>query len=205
MVLARLTATVSKADAIAMQEGEARVEEHAAIARRRDLRLSIRRNQLTRLVQIADFAAHAHPELQGKFILPPRGMPNKPFLLAARSLLAAATPQKELFISLGLGDTLLDELSQLLDQMDGSTTAAHSSRTGHIAARTDLPNLMNECGRDIAVLGTYYRATQPKNSEVLAAWNSARKVPGPFAHHQVEEPVPAPTPAPAPVQVQGSV
>src|ERR1017187_1720574 len=194
-VVKRLDTTVTEADAIAMQESAGQMGGRAAIARRRDLRQSIRSNQLRRLVRIADLAAKDHPDLKGQFLMPRSNMPNKPFLLAARSLLAAAVPQKDLFISLGLGDTLIEDLTQATDQLDAATATAHSGRSDHVAARADLMILVRGCVRDIDVLGTFYRATLPGDSDLLTAWESARNVAGPFRHQAVTS-TPSSTPVP---------
>jgi hypothetical protein len=190
-VVKRLDATVTQADAIAMQERDGHTGERAAVARRKGLRQSIRKNQLRRLIRIADLAAKDHPELRGQFLMPPLQLPNKLFLLAARSLLAAAVPQKDLFVSLGLGETFVGELTQATDQLAAATEVAHSGRSEHIAARADLGTLVRECMRDVDVLGTFYRATLPSDSELLVAWESARNVAGPYRHPAVA-PVPGP-------------
>ena len=184
-VLKRLGTTVARADAIAMQESDGRTDERAAVARRKELRQSIRRNQLRRLIEIADLAARDHPELKGQFLMPPVEVPNKPFLLAARSLLAAAVPQKDLFASLGLGDTFIEDLTAATDQLEAATATAHTGRSDHVAARADFGILVRECLRDVDVIETFYRATMPGDSELLTAWESARNVAGPFRHQAV--------------------
>lgn len=179
-VVQRLDAVVTRADAIALQQAEGTTGERTARARRRDLRPSIRRNQLRRLVRIAELAAETKPELAGQFKMPPAGAPNRIFIVAARAMLAAALPNKELFASLGIGATFIEELTGLLAQMESATEIAHNGRSNHIAARADLVALVRDCRSDVDVIETFYRATLPKDSDVLAAWASARNVMGPF-------------------------
>lgn len=192
IVVNRLDATVSEADAIAIQETDGRKNESAFRARRVDLKGSIGRTQLRRLVRIAELAAKDHPDLKGQFPMPAADMPNKSFLLAARGLLATAIPNKDLFVSLGIGDRFIEDLTQATDQLEAATATSHTGRTNHIAANADLPLLVRACIRDIDVVETFYRAAFPKDSDLLAAWLSARNVVGPFKHQAVVTPAPVP-------------
>ena len=209
VVVGRLGDTIAQADAAAILEGDGTIDEHAAIARRRGYRKSIPRVQLKRLVHIAALAARTHPELKGQFPQPDSKLPLKPFILAARALLAAAIPQEQLFVSLGLGTTYIADLTKALDTMEGATGSAHNGRSDHVVAGADLLHLAQECLRDVAILDTWYLATNDEDSEILAGWKSASNVAGPFHHaaavtpepDPVPEPVPAPEPEPEPVVV----
>jgi hypothetical protein len=201
-VVKRLGDSVAKADATGMQETEGRTGERAALARRRNLKSILRKAQLRRLVRIAELASQDHPELKGKFVLPPQRLPNKMFLLAARSLLAAATAQKDVLVPLGLGDTFIADLTQATDQLEAATGGAHSGRTDHVAAAAEFSNLVRGCVRDVDVIGTFYRATMPADSELLVAWESASNVAGPFHHQTPTPPDSSPPPAPAPLAVR---
>ncbi len=195
-ILTRLTDATAQADAVATTGGDGMVGEHAARGRRRGLKASIRRNQLERLARIAEIAVQTHPELAGQFVLPTLNMPNKNFLLAARALLAAAIPQQELFTSLGLGDTFIADLTRATDQMEAETTTAHTDRDGHVSAGVSLKNLMRACRRDTVLMGTYYRAAYPADSEVMAGWKAASRVAAQFrTEADLPEPVPVPAPA----------
>jgi hypothetical protein len=121
------------------------------------------------------------------------------FLLAARSLLAAATAQQGLLVPLGLGDTFIVDLTQATDQLDAATEGAHNRRTDHVAATAEFRNLVRACVRDVDVIGTFYRATVPADSELLVAWESASNVAGPFHHQTPPPPDSSPPPAPAPL------
>lgn len=193
-ILKRLTDATAQADMVAIAGGDGIVGEHAARSRRRGLKQVIRRTQLRRLVDIATMAAQTHPELKGEFVMPPVGTPSKSFLVAARALLAGAVANQELFVSLGLGDTFIAELTKDTDQMEAETTAAHADRDGHILSGGSLKNLARECRRDTVLLGTYYRAAYPSGSEILVGWTAASRVARQF---RTEPDVPVPVPAPA--------
>ena len=200
-VVKRLQDQVTRGDALVMQEGEGRTGESSAIARRLELRRTIRRQQLRRLIRIARRATKDHPELAGQFVMPGFNLPHKPFVLAARSLLTAATAQKELFTSLGLGDSFFADLAASVDQFDAATESAHAGRMDHVGASAVLTEIARECLSDIDVLDTYYASAFPNDFELQAAWESAKNVRGPFLHREAAAPVPAPVPAPAPPPV----
>jgi hypothetical protein len=181
-VVQRLNADVTQADALGVQDVTGRTGERAARARRSTLKYNIRNLQLRRLVLIAEMAAKQNPELAGKFLMPASGMANKPFVLAGRALLAAALPHKDLLVQLGLGETYADDLSAALDQYDGSTENAHTGKADHIGAGAEVIALARQAGKDVLVLGTYYRSVYADNAELLAAWKSASNIAGPFKH-----------------------
>jgi hypothetical protein len=204
-VVKRLQDEVTRGDTLGMQEGDGRTGERSAVARRADLKRTIRRQQLRRLIRIAQRAAKDHPQLAGQFAMPIFNLPNKPFLLAARSLLTAATAQKDLFASLGLGDTFLADLTASIDQFDAATESAHTGRMDHVGASAVLVEIARGCISDVDVLDTYFSAAFPNDLELQAAWESAKNVRGPFLHREAAAPAPAPVPVPEPAPVSTAI
>lgn len=197
-VAGRLTDAVARADVLIRQELDGRISEHAAASHRDTLRRLIRRNALRRLVSIANLAAESHPELVGQFNMPPHDGPKKVFILAAQAMLDAALPNKDLFISLGVGATFFDDLAASIASFEAATASAHAGRGDHIGARADLNQVASECLRDVAVLDTFVRTAFAGDVELIAIWTAASNVPGPFHRTQVD-PVPAPAPVVTPV------
>ena len=180
--------------------------QYAAVDRRRALRKSIRNHQLRRLVRTAELAGRANPELRSKFRLPPPDLPNKTFILAARSLLTGATPFKDELTSLGLGNSLLDDVGTALDSLEGITETAHTGRAGHVGARAEILFLTGEARRDVELLDTWITAANEQDPEVLAAWKSARNVAGPYRHKDDAGDAPDPaTDAAAPEDPVGAI
>jgi hypothetical protein len=197
-VVKRLQDQVTRGDTLGMQEGEGKVDESAAIARRKSLKESIRQQQLRRLVHLAKRAAKDHPEMARKFSVPAAGLANKPFVLAARSQLAAATAQAAILTPLGLGDTFFADLTAAIDQYDSSTENAHTGRVDHVGAGAVLLDIATDCVSDVEVIDTYYAAAFPNDKELQAAWDSAKNKRGPFLHREPAAPAPEPAPLPAP-------
>lgn len=199
-VVTRLQAEVAQADMLGKLQGTGRERERAAIARRTAIRRATRSQQLRRLCRIADLAAVDHPELVGKFILPPPKGPNRSFLLKAETMLADATTEKDRFISLGLGDTFIEELTQAVADFNATTASAHAARADHVGARAELVGIVNQCAADIDVIDTFIRSKFANDLQALAAWQSAKNIPGPFTSQVATTPPPAvePVTPPAP-------
>jgi hypothetical protein len=197
-VVTRLQDRLTRADVLARQQRESSGGEHASVARRDELQQTILQPKLRHLVRIAEVAMRDHPELAGIFVPPRANTPHKVFITAAKSMLAAALAQKDLFVSLGLGSTFLDEFSQALAEFDQRTQEAHAGRRGHVGARADLTAVCDECTTLATLLGGLNRDRFRADPELLAAWQSARNVIGPFRSKQGTAPAPAPAPAPTP-------
>ncbi len=198
-VVAKLQDSVTRANALAIQQRDGADGERAAIARRNALRLEIQRKQLRHLVRVAQIATSDHPELGGLFRYPESGGPILGFVTAAKSLLAAAESQKDLFVTLGLGETFIDDLTQEVTQFDTVRETSRVSRQSHVGARADLASVANNCVKLVAVLDGLNRARFAADPEMLAAWQSASSVvAGGRRTGAVPEPVPAPAPEPVP-------
>jgi len=187
-LVSRLEERLKRADALAAQEREGQLAEREAIARRKELRRNVQLQQLRTLVLVAQMAAKDRPELAGQFVLPPFSVPHKTFLTAAREMLARALAEKELFVSLGLGESFLDELGKAVAEFDGATQTAHEGRSKHVGARADLSAVTDECMDLVVLLDGLNRVRFRDDPEKLAAWESARNVVGPFRSRSSDSP-----------------
>jgi hypothetical protein len=195
--LKRLDDSITQADAMAMQQVQGERDEKAARARRRDGIPNIRNGQLRRLIRIAEVALETHPELKGQFSSPASNLTTKGFLVAARSLIGAATEYQDALLAAGMTTTFIAEFTQSLDNLETETESSHTGRTDHVAASADLENLARACVRDVDLIGTYYVATLAKKSDEMMAWESASKVRSNKRRADVP-PEPAPEPEPEP-------
>lgn len=198
-VVTRLQAAVARADVLALQQRDGAADEHAARVQRQGARDQLQA-QLRHLARVGREALSEHPELQGAFVLPPPAAPLKVFITAARSMLSAATAQKELLVGDGLGTTFVDDLTQAIATFDASTSNASASKLDHIGARAELAAVARECVRMIRVLDGLNRQRFAADPELLAEWMSAQNIVR-TGRRPVGSDVPVPvTP---PVQVEG--
>jgi hypothetical protein len=196
-VVTRLQASVARADALAIQQRDGTADERAATAQRIEGRARMQ-DQLRHLARVGREALVANPELQGAFTLPSRDGSQKAFLTAARSMLTTAAAQKDLLVGLGLGGSFVDDLGKALAAYDGAASDGLASKLDHIGARADLESKADECMRLVGVLDGLNRVRFRDNQELLAEWESARNVVGPFRPRKKKgEPAAAPSAEPA--------
>ncbi|HEV8357139.1 MAG TPA: hypothetical protein VGQ17_10285 [Gemmatimonadales bacterium] len=118
--------------------------------------------------------------LSGIPALPLGNAPHKTFFTAASAMLARAVQEKDLLLGLGLGESFLDELARNVAEFDEVTTQAHEGRRSHVGARADLSAVTDEIQDLVVVLDGLNRTRFRDDAELLAAWESARNVVGPF-------------------------
>jgi hypothetical protein len=193
-LVARLQDRLAHANALAVQQTEGTTDERAATAQRDVLRRTIQRIQLRHLVALAAMASRDHPELLGKFVNPKPRASLKAVIAAAQALVAAATPHKDLFVSLGLSGTFLDELTQSIAQFDQVTEDGYAGRRAHVGARAELLMASDDCVKLVGLLDGVCQIRFRTDAESLAAWESSKSGAGPIRPKQA-----APAPSPAPV------
>jgi hypothetical protein len=194
-LVTRLQGRLADADALAIRQHDGHASEMASHARRDAVRRSVQQVQLQHLVRVAKLAARDHPELDLAFVYPAGDSSEKAFVTAAKALLASALEQKELLVSLGLGETLLDELTAAIAQYGQFATESDSHHLDHVGARAELNVAADDCLRYTRVLDGIYRNRFRLDADTLAAWESAKNVMGPLYGRTPTE---APTPAAPP-------
>jgi hypothetical protein len=192
---------LTRADALTVQERTGGVGERAAATRRRELRAQMQ-ELLRHRVRVAEAASASNPVLVGEFEMPTIRGPHRIFVANAQAMLAAALPQRELFITFGLGDTLLAELEAATLAIETATVEFNAGRREHVGARAELKAIADSCMETAGRLDGLVRVRFRNDAEQLAAWESARNVDGSFTGRRaVVEEVPADAggAAPAPV------
>jgi hypothetical protein len=188
-VVGRLEELVTRANALANQESAGRITRHAATVRRADLRRELVSHFLRPVVRAAELASRQRPDMLGKFRLPSTSANSKAFFMAARNMVTAAVADRELFASLGISDTVLEDLGRAVNEFEQATEAAHTGRSKHVGARADLKQVTADIMDLIGVVDGLNRHRFREDKEKLAAWDSERNVIGPL------RPKPAETPA----------
>jgi hypothetical protein len=189
--LSRLEERLTRAEQLAGQQRNGILESRAASATKRDLRRLMRRSQLVHLASVAEIASKEVPELEQKFLLTDEGTPFLTFRTAARAMQAEAQSRKELLVKHGLADTVLDSLTQALDQFDQAIQQGTEGRREHVGASAELDNVASEIIQVVRVMDGLNRYRFAKDGESLASWESASNTFGPLRSTSVK---PAPTP-----------
>ncbi len=175
-VLGRLEERLGRADALITQQRAGFIAVHAATTRRRELRRALQFKLLRHLVRVGEMAAVERPELLDRFRLPGLRSTHKSFLIATKAMLAEAVAAKDLMVSHGLTESLLEDLARMITQFEEATETGFIGRRGHVGARADLLVVASEIMELVEWLDGLNRYRFRENPELQAAWDSARNV-----------------------------
>jgi hypothetical protein len=99
---------------------------------------------------------------------------------AGRGMLEEATAQKDLLVSRGLSETLLEDLEAALTEFEHTLEASRTGRREHVGASADLQAVATQISDQVRLLDGLVRYRFGDNAELMGAWASARNVLGPF-------------------------
>jgi hypothetical protein len=177
----------ARADVLATQQREGLIAARGAIFRRGNLRKKIRTEMLPHLVRVGEvLAARERSELIGRFRQLSAGEPDRTFITAAKAMHAEASAAKDAFVRLGLADALLGQLGQVLTEFESMVAEFNASRREHIGARAELEAVMKDIGEVVRVLDGLNRYRFGSDPNLMAVWNAARDVFGPFRSKPAE-------------------
>jgi hypothetical protein len=194
-VLAKLEETIKQMEALAAQQVTGVVSKGSSTVRRREIRRRLHDGLLRHLVTVANAAADEQPELTREFRMPTTNATHMAYRTVARTLLDKGVAQRELLLKHGLGETLLDDLRQAVDELDASVEETVESKQRHILARSELRTLSDEVMQLVGILDGINRYRFAREPQLLAAWDRAKHVVG---GSQVEAPPSTPEVPPAP-------
>jgi hypothetical protein len=177
--LARLEKSLAEADVLAARQRDGINAVRSATDQKRALRRKIRRTQLVHLARVAESAAKEVPDIAQKFRLSKEGIPYLAFRTAARGMSAEAQNQKELLVKHGLLDSVLQSLSESLDQFDRVVEQGIEGRRTHVGASADLDALAEELIQNVRLMDGTNRYRLADDPNALAEWDSASNIIGP--------------------------
>ena len=125
-------------------------------------------------------AAKDRPELIEQFRLPGRGATHQAFLSAMKGMLAKAASLRDLLVSRGMSESLLEDLGRRSPSSRAPSKLSSSGRRAHVGATADLEAVASEILEQVRMLDGLVRYRFGDNPELMAAWNSAHNVLGPF-------------------------
>jgi len=177
--LARLETSLAQADALAARQRDGINAVRSATTQKRALRRKMRRTQLVHLARVAESAATELPDIAQKFRLIREAVPYLAFRTAARGMSAEAQNQKEILVKHGLLDSVLQSLSQSLDQFDQAVGQGTDGRRAHVGASAELDALGEELTQIVRLMDGLNRYRFADDADSLAGWESASNVIGP--------------------------
>jgi hypothetical protein len=177
--LARLEKSLAEADALAARQRDGINAVRSATAQKRALRRKMRRTQLVHLARVAESAATELPDIAEKFRLTREAVPYLAFRTAARGMSAEAQNQKEILVKHGLLDSVLESLSQSLDEFDRVVEQGIDGRRAHVGASAELAAVAEELTQVVRLMDGTNRYRFADDADLLAGWASASNVIGP--------------------------
>ena len=174
--VSRLEDRLNRAQQLAEQQRNGILEVRRATRRKEELRRTIKQAHLIHLASVAEVASSEEPELVQKFVLPRRVNTYLAFRTAARGVAAEAESRKEMLVKHGLSETVLQELTQLLDEFDLVVEQGTQGRAAHIGASSGLENVSGEVVQIVGVMDGLNRTRFRKDGERLSAWGSVSSV-----------------------------
>jgi hypothetical protein len=171
---------VDRAEALAAQQRAGVVAARSSTVQREELRRSLHTTLLRYIAAVGQVAAKENLELVSQFVPPSSGTSQQSFVTTARGILEKATAHKDLLVSRGMSDKLLEALAAALDQYEQTLEATRAGRRDHVGASADLKAVGVEIAEQVKVLDGLVRFRFGDNPELMGAWASARNVLGPF-------------------------
>jgi hypothetical protein len=185
--LAKLEGLLERAENLATQQRTGVAAVRAAVKQRQELRRALQPKILGYLSVVGAVAASQNAQLAEQFRMPPANATRQALLTMSRAILEQATAQKELLVKLGMSEQVLEELGTALGQYEQSLEATSAGRRAHVGARADLETVAAEISEQVRLLDRVVRYRFGDNSELMAAWDSARNVAGPGAVKNIPE------------------
>src|SRR5438045_1641277 len=185
--LAKLEQLLERAENRATQQRMGTAAERSAVKETQAGRRVLQPQILGYLSVVGAVAASKNADLAEQFRMPPANATHQALLTMSRAILERATAQKELLVSLGMSEHVLDELATALGQYEQTVEATSAGRREQVGARADLEAVASGISEQIRLLDKVVRYRFGDNAELMAAWDSARNVPGPFKTKNVPQ------------------
>ena len=186
--LARLEELLERAENLATQQRTGVAVERAATKQRQEIRRALQPKILGYLSALGAVAATRNVELAEQFRMPPVNATHQELLTMSRAILEKATAQKDLLVSLGMSEHVLEELATALGEYEQTLEATSAGRREHVGARVDLKAVAADINKQVRLLDKVVRYRFGDNPELMGAWESARDVVGPAKSKNEPEP-----------------
>ena len=182
IALARLEELLARGDALADQQRAGFLAVRTSTLKRQELRHRLQHTLLRYLVSVGTVAARGNAALLTEFKRLDGSMNHRAFLSAVRGMLAKAETFREGLIEKGMSPSLLEDLQVAVTELGGTLEASREGRRDHVGASAELRAIGQELVEATDILDGLVRYRFGEDTELMAAWASARNVFGPVRH-----------------------
>jgi hypothetical protein len=186
--LAKLEELLQRAQVLAGQQRIGVAMARQATKHRNEVRRALEDKILKYLRVVGRVAAKEKGELANQFPLPASNGSHQALLTAARTTLEKATAQRDVLVSLGMSQKVLDDLTAALNEFEQTLEATRAGRREHVGASADLEAIGAEIAEQVKLLDGVVQYRFGDNVELMGAWASARNVLGPFKPKRQQTP-----------------
>jgi len=144
------------------------------------------RSDLEDVQRFADVAATRQPEKALRFTMPGATVNQKSFLATSRSILALVAANRDLLLTYGMPEGLPERIAQGLVQYESVEVKKVVSTQRHVGANAEINQVRKEMHLVLRHLDALQRVRFADNTELLAAWRSARDPHGPVRETAAE-------------------
>lgn len=178
--LAKLEELLERAQVLAEQQQVGVVVTRRATKHRKEVKRALQQTILRYLRVVGQVAAKQNGELANEFPLPPSNATHAALLTAARVTLEKATAQKEVLVTLGMSQKVLEDLARATSEFERTLEASRAGKREHMGASAELEAIGAAIGEQVKLLDGVVQYQFGDNAELMGAWAGARNVLGPF-------------------------
>ena len=176
LAVVQLEQLLHRARELAVEQRDGLVGVRAAADRKRELRRTIRRLHVAHLREVARAAEAELPELWQKFVLPRGTIPYQTFRPMVDRLAAEAERHREVLVTYGLADEVLQSLRQAMSDLDEALQEGRRARLMHVSAGVALDAAADRVVLLVRMVTPIYQLRFARNPGLLAAWETASHV-----------------------------
>jgi hypothetical protein len=173
VIIAQLTDVIAKAKTAAVNQAADRGSAASAL---RAARAALFSEYLVPIRDIAVGRLTDVPNVNQLFRIPPRGAHRTTLIKEANVILEHATQYKDIFIASGLPATFLDQFSAAITAVEQAGAVHTNIRGDRQKATEQLQEALTEGKQFVRGLNGIMQPAFAKSKDVLAAWNSARRI-----------------------------
>src|SRR2546423_776762 len=144
--LAKLEELLARAQVLAEQQAVGVARTRRATKHRQEVKRALQRKILRYLRVVGQGAAKQNGELANEFPLPPRNASHEALLTAARATLEKATARKDVLVTLGMSQKVLDDLTSAVSEFERTLEASREGRREHVGASAVLAAIVEAGG-----------------------------------------------------------
>ncbi|HEX8139026.1 MAG TPA: hypothetical protein VF544_15770 [Pyrinomonadaceae bacterium] len=171
--LAAIKSAIEEAESLDAERVSNTTTAREGTSQRREARASLR-SQINVINETARAISIDHPEIKGKFRSAASRLNDQDLLALARSVIAEATPFKQLFLEYDMPADFLEALSAAIERFEEGVNRQNIGAGGRSQTRRGVDDAHRRAEDELDKLNVAMRNRYHKDPATLAAWDNAR-------------------------------